>query len=149
MTADLQLLFDSTQLYGIAHTAQTALQPQGANKKKILLLCCTDRNLPADEREMLGKMLNALNMNWEDVALLCIVSPVPFHLLKKQITFEKLIAFGHTPSEISLNIAPEKYQVISFAETKIIFSEGLSVILGNKQHVKDRLWKSVKQLFTV
>ena len=140
-------LFESSLLFEISDYRNVNFRWEGKNPESILILSPSSiAVLTEDERAMLRRMLNALKLNLENVALSCSAHPPPFHDLKNKITFKKLIAFGMGPLNIGLNINAENYQVINFSDTKIVFSESLSTLSSNEKS-KGQLWKALKEMF--
>src|SRR5688572_27854718 len=127
MEASITNLFDTVELFGLKDIPATDIHFNGENRSGLLLLCHTLADeFPADEKEMLGKMLTALKLNWDDAALICTHESYQFSHLKKKIGFTKLVSFGFTPLHLGLNLNIDNYKCIDFSGLKIIFSESLS-----------------------
>ncbi len=142
-------LFESTLLFEIPDYRNRNFRWEGKKTESILILSPSSiAVLTEDERAMLRRMLNALKLNLENVAVSCSAKPPPFHDLKKKTTFKKLLAFGMGPLNIGLNINAENYQVINFSDTQIVFSETLSALNGNEKS-KGLLWKALKEMFGI
>lgn len=142
------LLFEGTPVYQIHDSSAMNTPVAGDKPFKILLLHNSGVQLPVAERQMLGKMLAALKLNWEDVALISGQPESTFHHLRgSSMCFNKMIAFGFTPATLGMNIAADNYRLLNFQDTQIIFSESLSILSQNLNSSKDRLWKAVKEMF--
>lgn len=147
MEESITNLFDTIELFGVADTTSD-IQFKGENRSGLVLLCRSSADvLPADEQEMLGKMLNALKLSWDDVALICTQENYQFSHLKRKIGFKKLVSFGFTPLQLRLNINADNFRLIDFSGAKIIFSESLSELKENKNNSKDHFWRAMKEMF--
>jgi len=146
---DAATLFEQTQLFKISDFKNENFKIDGTNTDSVLILSPSFSSvLPAEERAMLSKMLNALKLNIENVALCAAAKPPPFHFLKNKIAFTKLLVFGIEPQSIGMNINAEVNRVINFRNTKIVFSETLSTLIGNEKS-KGMLWKALKEMFEI
>lgn len=108
------------------------------------------KNLQAAEQEMLGKILNAIDLNLDFVDLLD-VSQYP------EIDFKTLI-YGNMPKAI-LYFGPESggefltklrleiYSPKTLKEIKFLVADSLSQILLNVNNEKRKLWEALKVVF--
>lgn len=144
---DTSLLFDGISVYRIPDFSKRDLPVAGAKAGNILVVYDSGEQLSEEERQMLGKMLAALKLSWEDVTLIPAQSGISFRDLKRSMHFKKLIAFGFTPTSFGLNITAQNYSLLNFQDAQIVFSESLSTVNQNQNNSKNRLWKAVKQMF--
>ena len=140
----LKLLLEGTEIYRVP-PVDAPIKYEGGNKKKLLVLCrCADALSPA-ERELLEKILAAVKMSMQDIALIAASAVQPFHALKKNIEFTTMLAFGFKQDALSLNIHFIDHP-FNFCGVELLFTESLATLLERKD-LKAKLWMQLQAMF--
>lgn len=131
-------------------------QTEGENRQGVLLLYHQQNThtLAAEQREFLGKILKAVNLGFDDIAL-CNWAPLEksFEQQKnifeglQQIRSDKILLFGEPPLAWSLSHFFQKYQITQDAEgRKLLLADNL-LNIGKQRELKVQLWGSLQKLF--
>jgi DNA polymerase III psi subunit len=129
---------------------------EGKNRRQVMILVYNyaDARLPAADKALLGKILQALDLDFEDVALCnwallqqkADERPDIYERLNR-IDADKVIAFGDLPGSWSCTHFFSKYHIShDQAGTAFLHSDGLLEIAQNKD-LKVLLWDSLQKLF--
>ena len=117
-----------------------ALSFEGDNAKNILVL--VPAPLAEDDRTLLNNILKAVNYNPGDIALM-VWDEEQKEAIDEQLSPVKVLCFGIPEDPWTGGTA---YEVIEKHAIKYLLADALPVI-GNDQHLKRKLWNSLKQLF--
>lgn len=131
--------------------AETALAYQGKNLKKILVLTCSEEAdfLTEPEQAFLEKILQALQLNFEDVAIVNVIK-INKDTVDKINRFDcrYMISFGVTNAQMPVNSETSFYEVFEQEKITYLLADPLLTIEGD-QHKKRKLWNALKKLFSV
>ncbi|MEO7047303.1 MAG: hypothetical protein ABI091_18520 [Ferruginibacter sp.] len=125
------------------------IEYEGANKKNILFIVRKGEVTGQSSKEMdlLNSMCKACNLTLDDIALVNFNTSMPdYAALRTQFKFKFLLAFGVTPSDISLTGHFEDFHIAKQNDAQLIFVPQLNEFLNNKVY-KASLWKGMQQLF--
>lgn len=127
----------------------TELKYEGKNLKKILVLISNAETnfLHESEKIFLGKILHAVQLNFEDIA---IVNTAKINDLHKINHFDcrYMISFGVVNDHLTINNITPFYKIINQEGVTFLLSDPLKTI-EKDQDKKRKLWNSLKQLFSV
>ncbi|MFS8082568.1 MAG: hypothetical protein ACMG51_03885 [Ginsengibacter sp.] len=129
--------------------ALKTIEYEGANKKKILFIVRKSDGAGqlSEEMELLNSMCKACNLTKDDIALVNFNPSMPdYATLRTQFKFKFLLAFGVSPSDISLPGHFEDFQIVKQNDAQLIFVPQLNEFINNKAY-KTSLWKGMQQLF--
>jgi len=140
----MKSLFEDIEVYSVKERSTEKISFEGSNKRQVLLIC--PASLTADQRALLSRILSAVKLELNDVALLHSDSLPPYRQLEAEMDFRKMILFGIAPAQLSLNISCPEYTPVNFQGVEILVSESLMHLEGNS-HSKDMLWKALKKMF--
>ena len=120
-------------------------QPALLNHKVLLL---ADEALDPSNLLFLEKILNAVNLNIDGVDLLNLngVRDVDFAEMVQGKHIHHFITFGVPFNRLHLDIAMDRYQPVRFFGITFLMADSLPTIEAD-QHLKRRLWNSLKQMF--
>lgn len=122
---------------------------EGKNLKKVLLLFQNkkEEKLPKQEELFLGKILHAVNLNFDDVALLNIES-VEEEAYPHLNHFDAPVWISFGVTHPNLIVAPTfpKYEIKKIANGKCLLADPLEEIEKEKEK-KVKLWNSLKLMF--
>jgi len=129
---------------------------EGENQKGILILHFNKRQsaMKNQDKVFLGKVINAVSLNFRDVAL-CNWAPleVSFEAQKnvfeslQQIKSEKILVFGDLPLAWSLSHFFQPYTITQDAEGRqLLLADDLQSIAADRE-LKVKLWGSLQKLF--
>lgn len=125
------------------------LHYEGKNLKRVLILTENSKAdyLTKEEKIFLGKILHAINLNFEDIALINTHS-LPDNVLQKINHFDcqYIISFGVTSEQLILNGSTPLYQIKKQNNISLLLSDPLYLI-EKDQTRKRKLWNCLKQLF--
>jgi len=121
----------------------------GGNKKNILFLLDhhDEKLMPEDERNILQKILKALGLDFEDVAIINIArqKEKSFSSFKEFLSINKAVLLGIEPNELGMKSSCELYKVNNYNNTQLLSAEKLVSIVSDEG--KKRLfWDSLKIL---
>lgn len=122
------------------------VQPPALLNHKVLLLA--DEALDPSNLLFLEKILNAVNLNIDGVDLLNLngVRDVDFAEMVQGKHIHHFITFGVPFNRLHLDIAMDRYQPVRFFGITFLMADSLPTIEAD-QHLKRRLWNSLKQMF--
>jgi hypothetical protein len=124
----------------------------GENKKKISIIVDHAQviYLPDDELNFLIGILSACKLGMADVALLnCAKNPsLTYRDIAEQLSVEKILLFGVTPSALALPLQFPHYQIQKYNDQVYLSSPPLKILADNKEE-KIKLWGCLKQVFAI
>ncbi len=123
---------------------------EGKNLKKVLLLYKgADKQLPSAQRDFLGKILQSVNLNFEDIALVNthILSTEQFPLLNK-MEAKVWLSFGVTHEALDIKENTPYYKIIKTENTSLLLANALEEIETDRDK-KVLLWNNLKSLFNI
>jgi hypothetical protein len=101
----------------------------------------------AAERELLQKMLKAVNRPFDQVTLLEAPQLVEaYALMAAQSTSYRVLAFGETQAFRHESHAPEPYRIYKVNRSGILLADPLAMLQGNDT-LKKKLWVEMQILF--
>jgi DNA polymerase III psi subunit len=117
----------------------------GENKSNICLI--SKSTFQNDDFDLLSKILSALKMSLDDVALISQKPEEGYLELIKELKTKKIILFDINPFEIGFtNIASNTYEIVEFENIQLLQAEKF-----NEYHInpvkKKALWLSLQKLF--
>ncbi len=126
------------------------------NKKGVLLLFYDKKSegLDSESKQLLEKILKAINLSLEDIAL-CNWAPLEAIFEQQKTVFEtlqklnsnKILAFGDLPLAWSLSHFFQKYHITQDAEgRKLLLADDLLKIEQNRE-LKIQLWSALQKMF--
>lgn len=121
-------------------------QCRGNNQKGIFLMYSKEE---LEQVPFLSKILAAVQLDLAtDVLVLAAKSAPRFSLsdLKQHQTFDKVIIFGFSPSQLGLQLQLQPYQLYTISNTQYLFTDSLETIAASTS-LKGQLWKALQLLF--
>jgi hypothetical protein len=122
----------------------------GENKRRVLLLCRTNNGnmLPDSQLQTLEKMIHALQLSMQDVALVVVedYKHTSFRDINKQFNPSVVLLFGLLPGDLHLHIHTPEYQPVIFQGITFLCSQSLDTLTDVH---KKRLWTSLKEIFKI
>lgn len=133
------------QYYNIK-TPKEILLPKSFNGTVILLNVNIEHNDNIELKQLLINILNAINIKIENSFIINISTELTlaFELFSNE-GVNKIIAFGIHPDMINLKVNLIPYRVLKILNKNIIFSASLKDLSNNKG-LKQKLWKSIKEI---
>lgn len=118
-----------------------ALESEGEFQKKVLII--SNRHLLYNDYVFLLKVLEAVGLKMPDICLLNLErnNHYQFPEIIGNLKPVKILGFGLNQDELIPDA--EKYQVLGFGKSKVIFSHSISEIPGNPDHRRN-LWNALK-----
>lgn len=131
-------------------TASVAAIPYaGKNLKKILILFQNKegKDLPENQQVFLGKVLQAVNLNFDDIAMVN-VNPLQHSDYALLSHFDALVwlSFGITHENLPIHPDFPFYEIIKTDDCSFLLADSLEAIENNRDK-KVSLWNSLKALF--
>lgn len=137
-------------------TALPLPEIEGSNKQGVLVLFYDKENesLKSESKALLDKILKAVQLSFEDIAL-CNWALLEAEFEKRKDIFEfiqkleatKILAFGELPLAWSLSHFFQKYHITQDAEgKKLLLADDLLKIAHNREF-KVQLWSSLQKMF--
>ncbi|HRH61527.1 MAG TPA: hypothetical protein PL045_13210 [Chitinophagaceae bacterium] len=128
----------------------------GENKKGIAILVNDAATLHIKEEhlETLGKLLEALNMNIADTAIINLAhNPININWLQTELQPKYIFLFDADTQQIELPFAIPDYQVQKYAGCIIMSASAKSLSPGKTDKTiveeKKKLWQKLKEIFGV
>lgn len=121
----------------------------GQNLKKILILFENKlgKELPVNEQDFLGKVLQAVNLSFDDVALVNIhLLEQTAYLLLSQFEASIWLSFGVVRDSLPVNANVPLYEIAKANKTSLLLADSLEEIERNRDK-KVLLWNNLKILF--
>lgn len=132
------------------HTSPEPLVYEGKYLKKILLLYKgAAPQLPDAQRTFLGKILEAVKLDFEDVALVntSFLHPEQFSLLK-EMKAKVWLSFGVAHETLPIKENTPQYKIIKTENTSLLLANALEEIEAHRDK-KVLLWNNLKLLFDI
>ena len=140
--------------------ASVEIKPQkewflGNNKKNITLLVndVEATYLKDVSLQLLSAMLNACNLNMEDVALINFhKNPISYAQIKIGLKPKQIILFNVTTNQIQLPFMIPLFQVQPYDDCSFLLAPALDQMLGSDQNAKlekSKLWLCLKKMFPI
>jgi hypothetical protein len=131
-------------------------ETEGSNQQGVLILFHdkASSRLQAEHKQLLEKILKAIHLTFEDIAL-CNWAPLEITFEKQSNIFEsiqkiksdKILVFGDLPLAWSLSHFFQKYHITREAEgKKLLLADDLLKIAQNRE-LKVQLWNSLQKMF--
>lgn len=99
--------------------------------------------------EMLDKLIVACGVDKDKTLIFELNHETDYSLNMNLSNYVKrMFFFDIKPEEIHLHIQIEKYEIGNWAESKIIYCDGLEFLLTNKKN-RGQLWSLLKQEFNI
>jgi hypothetical protein len=118
--------------------------------KVVVLFKHQNKNMPANEYDLLVKMLEACKLSVNEVGLInqqyhdC----TSFLAIKEQTNARIIISFGIIAPKMNLSIHLPAYTITTFADVQLLLAHPLASIAKDKTK-KIALWQKLKLLFTL
>lgn len=123
----------------------------GENRRFVLVLVNypEEKYLPAAEKEYLEKILSAVKLNLEDIALLNYArySGKKYTELKDFFAFAGLLLFGVAPQQLSIPGPVLPYHLGIVEGVKILGVDSTEILLPDPQK-KKQLWAELQKMFS-
>lgn len=142
-------MFAENDLIFIAPERRAAELSKGQFARRIWVLALAEPLHGAANREFLGKVLAAANLNLEKDTLFAEIpvgEPVTFSTDIKDKQPEHILVFGLSPAQLGLTLNMRPYTPFSFYGATWLFADALSALEPDKTR-KGQLWSALKQLF--
>lgn len=125
----------------------TPIKYKGTNRKGILILIENSEGeyLNSDDELFLTKILQAVSIQFEDIALVNITAVENFDQILA-INHQTAIAFTSKYARLNTEITTELYQIQTQETTQILLAHPLHEISQEKEK-KMKLWKQLQVLF--
>lgn len=127
----------------------TSIPYEGKNLKKILLLFQNEqgKNLAESAQTFLGKVLQAVNLNFDDVALVNFsqLEPSAYAPLN-QFDASVWLSFGVSHQNLPIHLDFPLYKIIKNNDVSFLLTDPLEEIEENRDK-KVLLWNNLKTLF--
>lgn len=124
----------------------------GGNRRKIALVVDyrDERFLPAGPLKFLQGILNACNLNLEDVAIVnkSTLSTSAYDNWNAHLQSNVILLFGMNPESIGVPLHFPFFQIQSFNNIRFLSSPSLEE-LENDKLLKSKLWLCLKNLFSL
>ena len=143
-------IFKNVQIFAVNDSQMLLQNAIGSNSKGLLVVANTPR---PELITLLEKILKAVHHDLShDALLLNIQKPTPLSFVdlcrKSDSSITKAIFFGQSPASVGLNINATLYQYITLDQYQILFVDDLARIHDDQQ-LKQKLWKSLQEMFSV
>ncbi|WKN43076.1 hypothetical protein [Tunicatimonas pelagia] len=148
--SDFLPFFFQEPVYVVNETQdETAYRPLGSNRCKILLLVeeLQELHLSDSGKELLEKILLALELSFDDVCLVNVSQcETPDHL-EGELDFKTCISFGMPPEPWQFSNFSRKYEIIrDESQRAFLWADPLAEVAADVEK-KKMLWLSLKALF--
>jgi len=115
---------------------------RGKNLRQVLVIYDNPGELTSAMEEFLSKVLKAVGLNMEDIAL---ISGNEYPEQWVRIPARKMLVFG---TQLVAELPAEPYVLTTLGNRTALRAASLALIMGDKQH-KTRLWQALRQMFDV
>ncbi|HHJ49308.1 MAG TPA: hypothetical protein ENJ88_00195 [Phaeodactylibacter sp.] len=125
-------------------------QAIGKNAKGVLVLSAENEALSRDLFNFLKKVLEAVQIQLEEEALLLLTTPekhLSFARISREKDIQVLISFGLPAKNLGLHWSVNLYEPLTKNGCLFLFAERLSLIQNDRER-KLRLWKALQKIFT-
>ena len=145
----LSTLYENEELY-LPHEVDGYRAPifEGLNKQRVLVLYNTPELAPA-EREQLMKILGALKLTIDDIALASATEVYKCGYagwVNDGPPFDKMIGFGASALNMGLTVRLKRYFINEFNGKQLLFSDSLETLIAEPK-LKGNLWTVLQVLF--
>lgn len=145
----LRMLFGGQTLYQPKPKAAVSegFTYEGENNKYILMVYKIEgsKGLPLAQKTFLEKILGAVQLTFNDIAILNTAASAPkFAELKGFFAPSSLFLWGVNPAD--LGIKADKYQITLIDKVKVVFVDSLAEVEANPE-LKKQLWALLKTLY--
>lgn len=127
--------------------APPALKPSGKYSNGILIIMHASYTMTAAQQEMLGKIVKAVQLDYNDCGVLQVSTPVSM----KQIEDLKpriLLSFGLPTDAFTPRLAKDLYAIQKHNSTIILLADSLAK-LETTVALKASLWNAMKEMFGI
>lgn len=127
-------------------TVSPALDWMGENRKGVGILVSyeQDNYIPDAHRELLGKILQAVQLDWTDIALINLSKVSHTHPGFADIGANRVLSFGVNHSWVPTE---KLYQKVEFQNRTVLKTHTLEEIAQSRD-LKVQLWTALKSLFS-
>lgn len=127
--------------------APVLLQPTGAYSNGILILMHSSYTMTTAQQEMLGKIVKAVQLDYNDCGVLQLTTPVSLkeiEALKPRI----VLSFGLPADAFSPRLTKDLYAIQKHNSTIILLADALAK-LETTVALKSNLWNAMKEMFGI
>ncbi len=127
----------------------------GKNSKNVIIVTnyADAAFLPDNELKFLTNILNACNLNLNDIGIVNFATnEFSYNLLKQQMGAKKIILFGLPASSVLLPFTVPDFQVQDYDGCSILqvpVLETMNEANEKSKNLKKKLWVSLKQMFEI
>lgn len=145
----MKLPFFKPDIFTLSPVEEIQALTRGENRRGVLVAAQLAEGEEAEQLDLLTKILNSVQLNGMEDALLLKLSPsLRFSLsaLCKATGCQKVLLLGASPGRLGLHFRIEKYKPFRINGIHGLWADDLSGISASRD-LKTALWTSLKQLF--
>jgi hypothetical protein len=150
-TVNTAIADESAQVY--VQEKNEKISSLGDFARNILVLVNDPDHIYLGEAELdtLGKMLQALQFSFADIAIVNAAhQKTNWQILQQQFAAKKVVLFGVEPADIQIPVRFPHFRVQNWSNIHFLFSPSLAEInreTPTQKQTKMALWTAIKQLF--
>lgn len=128
-----------------APVAAVPLKPEGAFTNGVLILMHASQSMTASQKEMLGKIVKAVQLELSECGLLSLSGPIDLKKVE-ELKPRFILSFGLPADTFNPELTKKYYEIQKYNSLFILSSDSLGN-LEKTDTLKRNLWNALKEMF--